>query len=354
MASNSSVVAVSVAASFMVALLASVGAVVGTLFAPRGPRRSPLPPPPDRRQAAPVTAQTLRLRVVNMFMLPTKPVTKAVRRAAKSSLFDGADVILMQEMFRRAFAGTDPVKYLLCTLTREGYAATGAVAETPCPAGKFTDGGLAAIGLGPWHVKYLAFAPFSIGTSVDALATKGVAVFSTCFGIRLATTHLQASYHGNKPTKAGAEREEMIRSLQFAEAVDFALHHGVHVLAGDFNTSEPATVAAMERLVSERTAGWGFLVKPGNGNTTAKRDSEQRWRDTAPDDTTHGHTIDYVFILDPTPFCGGGGEGGTCRRLRVFADRTATTKWSDHAVLEVILPLDSRWIQSHLEAVCPA
>jgi hypothetical protein len=133
--------------------------------------------------------------------------------APSKQLFRGADVVLMQEVFRTPSALVrDPLLRLAATAgTHWAWAAP----TPPRPKHCITDSGLAAAGTrGAWAPRVVAFEALPAGRHSDARAHKGVAVFAMACGLRLATTHLQASYNA-----AHEAADDTLRLAQFGHAV---------------------------------------------------------------------------------------------------------------------------------------
>ena len=185
-----------------------------------------------------------RVRVVNMAMLPFPLRMDSVisaKRAVNAGLFDGVDVVLMQEVFR-THAMKDGAHALQEASEKSGKnkAIHVVVPEVCVPRFFFTDSGLAAASTAPWSCFCIAFEPFTHGirsVGTDALSQKGVAVFQTKTNpaLRFTVTHAQSTKH-----------QDSLRMRQFQFAVSVARHYNAHVLAGDMNTDDPAVLTDMD------------------------------------------------------------------------------------------------------------
>lgn len=277
------------------------------------PLTSPLPPlpplPPSKR---------LRVRFVNTNMIPLgHPIEKKAKLAIQHGVFKDVDVVLFQEVFYRPWwLGIDPLKALA---KRAPHVHLVRPSHT-LPAFTYTSSGLACGALPPWTVKCVGFEPFAKCGPIDGMSQKGVAVFELSDGqttLRLATTHLQASY-----ANCLKDRDNQARVKQFKQAVNFAKACDALVLGGDINTSDVLPLDQMSQWVEDR--GGTKLVDDEACSGRAILKSAHGWRT----DPSVGARLDHGWILDAS----------RCKQVSQMRTNEAVTRdWSDHAALDVLL-----------------
>jgi len=289
--------------------LTTGSAVAGEYSVPRLIPRAigtPSPPPLVSQRNIHHRPVTLRVRSVNVWLLPFRAWSARIPPA----VFVGADVVLLQELFRKpSLLGPDAA--VVSSSPRVSFA----VPAVAVPIGKLTDSGLAIAGVGHVAVANLAFRAFAQSVLPDSLANKGVAVFQCSHGLRLATTHMQADYGTNGRSHAA------IRLHQFKEAVEFAVEHGAAVLAADANTSNPSDLQDLDDVVVLATNGRGYrLHDDGMASTPVTGGTAVAWRR---DPNAFGQRVDHVWAL---------GQHVTCSAVVTQLD--VTDPWSDHAALD--------------------
>lgn len=318
--------------AWYVALTSVVGLVVAATVARlRCSRRVGVGATTALAHQPPLLRRVVALRVVNMDMLPFRPVKRRLRRAVKAGLCSAdVDYLVMQELFRQPWAPVvnDTCTDLLLAASGEGFA-MGVVAVVPHPTSscaKATDSGLAVASVGrsagvPVHC--VAFMPLTALHSFDRLADKGVAVFDVHGGaLRVATTHLQASY---QPRHLAADNA--LRRAQFEACVAFAVRHGADLLAGDINVAEEEEMAKLDAIVAAATEGRGMRF-PDDGRPSCHRFGigQLDWRDNA----AVAVKIDHCWLLNTT-------------RVRAacpgVTQQALTRGWSDHAAIDYTVEL---------------
>lgn len=256
----------------------------------------------------PVSATTLR--IVNMFGLPLPGIRKKMAAAGASALFDGVDYVFMQELFRTPWYAKDPAEMM----RRPDVAVTGV--PVTLSVGSVTDSGLAVAATpGRRPASFVAFHRFGTGRGSDALADKGVAVFQLGDNMRVAVTHLQASYRQDGRARHAAD--EAIRAQQFADAVRFGKAHGAVLLVGDFNTTGD------HELTNMLAAQPDVRHVAGDGACTGRALHGPAWWRAA---GVHCARLDHVFVLDPASVTVTG---------PVVTRPDLTEPWSDHAAIDV-------------------
>lgn len=303
---------IAIGAVIFVVAVAAFTAVFLVLNQTQAPRCSPWCHPKDL-SIPNRPASSCRVRIVNTHMLPIGvPIKRMAKRALKNGLFDGVDVVLFQELFRRPrILGPDPSQLL----TKKGGPVQLAVAEVATPRGYATDSGLAAAAVHPWKIRFVAFKPFKKARKADKIAQKGVAVFEINGHIRLATTHLQASY-----SKLMEPHDDEIRKEQFEETLAFANRFGAILLAGDMNVSDPVTLAYMDEVVED--IGGTRILDDGMPTGSLTNSSTREWRKNS---IVHGHQLDHAWVLDQDAITSDG---------RLHTNEELTKGWSDHAALD--------------------
>jgi len=265
----------------------------------------------------------LRLRFVNTNMVPVGfPIDKKARLAVEKGIFDNVDVVLMQEVFYRPrWLGIDPLKAFAkraphMSLVRPSHR---------LPPFTYTSSGLACAATPPWKVKCVAFDAFDKCGLVDGMSEKGVAVFEVSNGhmrLRVATTHLQASY-----ANCFKAKDNQARVKQFKQAASFAKRHGAAVLGGDINTGDTMPLDEMSEWVE--TMGGSKLLDDEACSGRKILRSVDGWRR----DPAAGTRLDHAWVLDQSK----------CKQAtQMRTNEEVTRGWSDHAALDVTLIINQR------------
>jgi hypothetical protein len=258
---------------------------------------------------------SLRVRVINMHMLPFHNTTAQVDAAVRAGLFAaGTDVVIMTELFRRPWFLKDPAHALASQMPVAVH-----VPETRLTLGTFTDSGLAIAARPGLRVSTVAFAEFPTqwARHADRLAGKGVAVFEVAGYGRIAATHLQAS-----DTMAQVPADDAIRARQFSMAVAFAMQHGACALVGDLNTHTTHSAAALAALLPPGA----YFVQAPRPTGPAVPSSGDGWRANP----AHGAQIDHIIVLNPHALDVDGADV-------VVDDAAHTSAWTDHASISVTM-----------------
>jgi hypothetical protein len=221
----------------------------------------------------------VRIRIANTFLLPVRSTLRTMLKARDQGLFEGASVLLMQEMWSaRAQRGVACV--VADTACGDDSADAAPVASTVGILGtKLLHSGLVAVGLDGWDIALLAFEPYTACEGFDAFANKGIGLF-TCthrgsgWSLVAGNTHLQCSWVQN-----GKGSSARVRARQLAQAVQFAAQHGAAFLGGDINVGSQAELNALDDIVAENTQGRGVRVPlpPGAVTHYTKRAFDQGW-----------------------------------------------------------------------------
>ena len=288
---------------FAVLMLASMS-VDSVRVRPSKARSAPLPLLLLRQPATTPPPSYLRVRVLNVCRLPWR------RPPFAATLFQGADLLLLQEMFRTpSVLCSDPTPAML----REGAAAAAAhrwhaaLHAKPQRRGTVTDSGLMGAACQPWGLAWVAGGSLGGSLFPDSLADKGVAVFEVLWGgrpvgLRVATAHLQA---GSDAPSAQA------REAQLGHAFQMARLAGARLFAGDFN-------AEREWLVA-RAPAWATYVPSVDGLPT----------------TLDGQQLDHVWVL---PSSSSSSSGLPTVHVRTNPE-VGKAVHTDHAALDLVVGL---------------
>lgn len=271
-------------------------------------RQSPRRQAPSPNNPNPNPPVTVRLRVVNMFMLPFMHVGRKLNTAVQQGVLQDVDFILMQEMFRRAWFLPDGARTMAQTSGQV------AVVELPVRRWSLTDSGLAVAATGLNRVQFVAFEGFAEQRYSDKMSHKGVAIFRLNDAVNIAVTHLQASY-----SKRRAASDDALRLRQFHVCLATARRHNAVILAGDFNVFEPGVLDEMDSAVNSVTLGKGKRLADDGLPTFGLRGG-----------SSPGVKIDHCWILDTT----------VVRALGIGqTNRNVTRGWSDHAAIDFVVEM---------------
>lgn len=237
-----------------------------------------------------VDNNTMRLRCVNMFMMPWHPRRKKVARAMDAGLLQDVDLVLCQEMWREKWSTHDGTLHGVATI---------ATPTQHLPGWCFLDSGLAAIGVHA-TARCIAFTKFQDAAGLEVFAGKGMAVFEVPHArtgiLRAATCHLQSS-----------GKDHAVRWRQLEQGLAVCKQTGAHILAGDVNVEDEAGLEALDSII--RRCGFPRAWRPKVNQPT--------WADT--------YTLDHVWVLDPE----------VIQDVSIHVNGVLTKGWSDHTALDI-------------------